>query len=580
MVDRINGVASKTPGIAHRFVTATPGTLLLALAVAIIYAAPLLHLILAGTSVAPAFNENIGYRYFYILRAIENPVDFTHPIQGTLTGVIQQAIYLALRLVDPAPQNALVEKTNLFALATSLSATVILALVLIAVARSRAIDFPSKLALFALPLIYEYGSYYGLWFTLLPDYYVLQEPLLIFMAFVSLVLAQSALTERRMVKLVALSGAIMGLLAGLKVTYGVTPVLMLGASIFAASRHRLRDFAILTAACGATCALCLLVYYHGNVSYAVRFVVLLYYWMPGLTGSSSFAAELLNLAHPWFGSGSYVPIWMMSGFCLVAIAGALFRHPHGARNPIVWAGLTAIAINLYFVLRRGAATSAIDFYLAVPTVALILISRLRPSRDANGMLAVFGVGALALAALWTIKSFPLVRDNAGMISIMAEADKRAGGLWNQRVYDWNRSHGLPIVTLIPNNFFGVGTIEDMMARGLAPLPAPPPFDANENPTRERFFPQYWFVDYRSTRHDGIDIGMGRKMPMPKRYVFMWMAPLDPHSWAGDLASAQAEHEYLEREGYLALLGTGRCRTWQIIFGGIAVHSCVVTDASQ
>ena len=196
------------------------------------------------------------------------------------------------------------------------------------------------------------------------------------------------------------------------------------------------------------------------------------------------------------------------------------------------------------------------------------------------MLAVFGVGVLALAALWTMKSFPLVRDNAGMISIMAEADKRAGGLWNQRVYDWNRSHGLPVVTLIPNNFFGVGTIEDMMARGLAPLPAPPPFDANENPTRERFFPQYWFVDYRSTRHDEIDIGMGRKMPMPKRYVFMWMAPLDPHSWAGDFASAQAEHEYLEREGYLALLGTGRCRTWQIIFGGIAAHSCVVTEASQ
>ena len=284
MVDRINGVTSKTPGIAHRFVTATPGTLLLALAVVIIYAAPLLHLVLAGTSVAPAFNENIGYRYFYILRAIENPADFTHPIQGTLTGVIQQAIYLALRLVDPAPQNALVEKTNLFALATSLSATVLLALVLIAVARSRAIDFPSKLALFALPLIYEYGSYYGLWFTLLPDYYVLQEPLLILMAFVSLVFAQSALTEGRMVKLVALSGAIMGLLAGLKVTYIVTPALMLGASIFASSRHRARDVAMLTAACGTTYALCLLVYYHGNVSYAVRFVVLLYHWMPALNG--------------------------------------------------------------------------------------------------------------------------------------------------------------------------------------------------------------------------------------------------------------------------------------------------------
>ena len=60
-----------------------------AAAVLMLYAAPLVHFILAGTGVAPAFNENIGYRYFDMLRAVERPSDFTHPIQGTLTGDLQ-----------------------------------------------------------------------------------------------------------------------------------------------------------------------------------------------------------------------------------------------------------------------------------------------------------------------------------------------------------------------------------------------------------------------------------------------------------------------------------------------------------
>ena len=562
-----------------RFLSAAAAVPWVAAAVLVLYAAPLLHFILAGTSVAPAFNENIGYRYFDMLRAVERPSDFTHPIQGTLTGDIQQLIYLALRLIDRAPQNALVEKTNLFALATSASAVVVLAAVMLAVARSRALDPAAKLALLLLPLVYEYGCYYGFWFTLLPDYYVFQQPLLLCAAFLSVALAKPALAERQRGRLAALAGGVMGLLAGLKITYIATPALILAAPLFANSRRRLRDLAALAAVSAATYALCLVAYYHGNVAYAFRFLTLLYAWLPGLTGSSSFAGELFDLGPPWYGGGSYVPLWLMAGFCLVSVAAALARNAKAARSLVVWAGLAAIALNLYFVLRRGAATSAIDFYLATPTVSLMLIARLRPHRNANAVLAAFSVGTLALATLWTAMSLTLVRGDAGMIPIMAEADRRAGGLWNERVYEWNRSHGLPIVTLIPNNLFGVGTIEDMMARGLAPLPAPPPFNANENPTRAELFPQYLFIDYQSTRQDGIVMGPGRREPMPGRYVFMWTAPVDPSNWAGDAAGAEAERAYLEREGYLALLGTERCRTWQVVFGGLEVHSCVVGEGA-
>ena len=579
MPDGSGPAPAHAPSRAPQFLSAAAAVPWVAAAVLMLYAAPLVHFILAGTSVAPAFNENIGYRYFDMLRAVERPADFTHPIQGTLTGVLQQLIYVALRLIDPAPQNALVEKTNLFALATSASALVFLAAVMLAVARSRAIDPAAKLALLFLPLVYEYGCYYGFWFTLLPDYYVFQQPLLLSAAFLSLALAKPALAERRRGRFAALAGAVMGLLAGLKITYIATPALILAAPLFAYSRHRLRDLAALAAVAAASYALCLLAYYHGNVAYAEHFLALLYGWLPGLTGSSSFAGELFNVSPPWYGSGSYVPLWLMAGFCLIAVAAALARNPKAALSLVVWAGLAAIALNLYFVLRRGAATSAIDFYLATPTLSLILIARLRPHRQPNAVLAAFSAGTLALAALWTAMSLTLVRGDAGMIPIMAEADKRAGGLWNERVYEWNRSHGLPIVTLIPNNLFGVGTIEDMMARGLAPLPAPPPFNANENPTRAELFPQYLFIDYQSTRAGGIVMGPGRREPMPKRYVFMWMAPVDPHVWAGDAAGAEAESAYLEREGYLALLGTERCRTWQVVFAGLAVHSCVIGDAA-
>jgi len=46
---------------------------------------PPLHLVIVNANLATYFHENIGYRFFWVLRAIDGaPGDFVHPGQGVL----------------------------------------------------------------------------------------------------------------------------------------------------------------------------------------------------------------------------------------------------------------------------------------------------------------------------------------------------------------------------------------------------------------------------------------------------------------------------------------------------------------
>ena len=538
--------------------------LLMAMLIATLYAAPTGRFIEHQTNIAAAYNEPIGYRYFWTMRNVDGVDDFTHPGQGPLIGVLQKMIYVGLKIGDSAPQSNLVAKMNLFGYLTNLATVALMTLLLMTVALSRGISLPSKVLLLALPMLFSYGWYYGFHYTLTPDYAILLPPLMLWTAFIATQILAKPPGESATASELFQGGLVAGLAVSLKITYVFAPVALIGAAILSRPHRKIRDLGGVLAICVLIYLLAILVYYDFSYQFVLLFLKYLFGWAIGMSGGGNpaapnFMAEFLNVDTNWGSPTSYVVPLAELVFSLLVISyiqGRLRKY-----DVVLLAAVAAIGVNFIFVILRQAPATAFDFSVVPPLAVTVALARLPGTRErAVAYLVVAGV-ALAAPAAWWGAHASWVRDNLGVISSLAAVDKN--GRFNEQIYNWNRSHGLPIVLLIPDASYDVGTVEDMMWRGFAGLPWSGGWIANDNSTRKRLFPEYIFINYSESF----------RAQLPSRYVFMWTDFNGPPVTAPGF-DLKVHHDYLRRYGYLQLEYSDRCRNWPTNHI-LIVHSCVI-----
>jgi hypothetical protein len=549
----------------------------LALLVSAACAGPLLHFLFDQTNLATQYGENLGFRYFLSMRLLEGAEDYVFNTQGPLFPLIQHVLYLLVSTLGSAPAAALPLKINAFGYATHIAGIIVLLASLVYAASRSRIPILTRCVLISLPLFYSYAFTIGFAYLLYPDYNFFGQACFVVVTTQLYELAgQGAAASTRQLWLL---GAMIALAGSLKSTYVVFPAVYALAYLWIRSGDRLRAALHLASATAASWLVVALLYFHGSPRNVLRYLGDSVEFGRRLTGDPEFSKALLQAFSSSWSDNSLLIYWEATAVAVLVVAVALLSlrdapvEEKRSRLGLAVAGLACIAIYSYGMFARGGGASFQDsVYVMLPAAVISAhqISSARLRQSINVAIAVFTLG---LPLAWASVHLDRVVSNLGIIAGARESDRLAGGRWHEQIHSWNVSHGRPVILLMPSNDFVVGSVEDMMMRGFSDWNSHW-YTANLNRTRKMLFPNFWFADYNSTRGTDYAGSPGTRVVFPESYVFMWTEPsASNRSFPAELSARH--HAYLAEQGYLKLVGTPLCRTWEHSHWKMRIHSCRV-----
>jgi len=545
-----------------------------AFATGMVAAWPPLHLVLVNANLATYYPANIGNRFFWTLRFVENvPGDFVHPGQGVVLPLIQALYYLAGKLLGLD----LFGQINLFGLLTIAVPAMAMVALSLAIAFDRQMDTSLRVALLAVPLVIAFGGPQLFAYLPYPDYFPYSK-------FFFLLFGWRWLHHRSWAGIATPYAAIeLGILAGflaaLKVNYVVWPAgLLLGSLIATVPNWR----AVLRAAVlvGLSAALvtvgAFLLHYRGSLSEIVQFFRFVTNWGTALTGSPDFTLSLFpetnvtRVGGPPAGdphASEATLAWLLVIFAALAcLPFSRFRiKPAAIALTIV--ALTVIAVRMAYV--RGGGSSYFDAVVMVSILTVMItavLDRRNVARFAQIALAVIFV---AWPTAWILSNW---RAYASVTVTGHEPLTKLGeaGDWQRKLHTWNLSHGLPIYVLTPTNYYTKGTIEDMMMLGFRNFAIHAEL-ANRNPALLAFYPQFHFLFFSDVAPQP---SYHMSLP-PQRVIFMQMLG-KPSLDFPQLDQMTLDQHAREVDDLLRGRRRDQCYTVRHILTGVDIKSCVMS----
>jgi hypothetical protein len=418
------------------------------------------HLVMTGYSYPDFLHENIGFRFFWTMRWLDGaPDDFIHPGQGVLLPFIQAAYYEVSR-------GTLWERINTFADLTAIGAAVADAALLLLISLDRKLSTISRISLLIAPVVMAIGHAHVISYHRFPDYHAYEKVLLLCSAWV---FVREFVFDKPTVRSFAVLGVLAGLVASLKINLG--PLVLL----LAASQGPIFYFGIATAVSAFTYALLLLLYYGPHLDFIRGYFDLLLnlsgtQWplvWPDLSPFASWAD------HSMSNLGAYL--------ILCALLLMVLARTRPRLSAILFLMMT---LSFAMTVKRGGGASYFDAVVVILLLIAIAVAAL-PARTLIGQAAI---GLLAINLSLSVAF------NYDRITMHGTPMNPPGQIWQRDLFNWNRSHGLPIYAIFPENHFIPGTIEDMIMRGFSNFMRTW-YESNENPSRRKLFPGYSFGSY-------------------------------------------------------------------------------------
>lgn len=524
--------------------------LALAAAAGIAAAWPPLHLIVVGANLPTYFHENIGYRFFWVLRLLDGaPGDFVHPGQGVLMSLIQAVYYLIGKWLGLD----LWGQISLFGRLTLGVAAVAMLLLALVIACDRRLDVGVRAALVTAPLVMGLGHTHIFTYDVYPDYGAYSKPLILL--FVWRWLARGGWDGTESPRAACELGILGGLLGALKVNYAIFPLGLLLASLAVTAARRPRaavGSGALAAATGAATMGCLFIlHYGGRLEPVLRFFAVL------RTFSRSLAAAPGIVIDPFasWSVNNYANLaWLAAALTVLCLLLVAQRRAKPLFCAFALAALGAAQVAMAYW--RGGGASYFDAVVALGALSVVAAASFDAARARKlASLTLAGVFVVWPAA-WVVSHWQVYETDNGLLPRLELA-----GDWQRGLYDWNLARHLPVYVLMPSNNFLQGSIEDMMLRGMTNF-SEDWYAANRNPTREALFPAFHIVSYNM-------LDMVRP---PPRYVFMWVT--------GDRPFPLVDQSALERQNReVDRLLSGRrreeCYRARQAITGAEIVSCVV-----
>lgn len=526
---------------------------------------PPLHLVLINADLPSYYQENISYRFFWALRLVDGePNDFVHPGQGVLLSLIQAVYYL----IGKALSLDLYGQIHLFGLLTLAVPAVATVILAIAIAADEKIEVWTRAALVTSPLVMAYGGPVVFAYTLYPDYFAYAKFLFLLMTWRWI--HHRSWEGYSSLHATAELGVWGGLIIALKLNYGVLPAGLLLCSFIATVLTRPFDalYGAIVSALAATAAagICFVIHYAGHLSWVQLFFTVVFSWSSSLPWSPF---PIFPLGNPIRGEGTIG--WLVVILAAVCIAGLLLalisRRFTALILVIVSGALGVLAVVMVFM--RGGGSSYMDAILMLALLAVIAaqsVAYAGARAAASGALAAifFGWPVWSIAANWHDYSTLSISGHKPLLALGEPGD------WQRKLYNWNRSHGLPIFVLMPSNYYTQGTIEDMMNWGFASWPNHTE-DSNRNPTRLRRFPDYTFLYFKDTAPNA-----SYKATLPAGRIVLMTTAGKPAPDFGQLPPEVLTRHQAETEELLAGRKREQCYTVKQIMTQVEIVSCVMS----
>jgi len=512
---------------------------------------PPLHLVIVDANLATYFHENIGYRFFWVLRAIDGaPGDFVHPGQGVLLSLIQSIYYLAGKALGLD----LWGRISLFGRLTLGVPAVATALLGLAIALDRRLDLGVRAALVTSPLVMGLSHAHTFSYDLYPDYHAYAK--LFFLLFTWRWLAHRGWSGITTPYAAGELGAWAGLLGALKVNVVFFPAGLLLASlgVMAASRRRAPLRLGLVAALAAAVVMggAFLLHYDGNLDAVARFFAVLLDFAKSLAKSPAISIDPFE---SW-STHSYSNLaWLSAIFAILCLLGLRSRRGRPMAFAVVLAILGGVALAMAYW--RGGGASYFDAVVIVSMLCVLATATFDDPRMIRAASLGLAVIFVLWPAAWVAFHWQEYESDDGLLPRLELA-----GDWQRGLYNWNLAQRLPVYVLMPSNSFPQGTIEDMMLRGMTNFSEGWGV-ANQNPTREALFPEFHIVSYN----------MFDMFRPPPRYVFMWVTGERPFPLV-DQATLDRQNKEVDR----LLSGRRREACYRVTqaITGAEIISCVVS----
>jgi hypothetical protein len=512
----------------------------IALLATALFSMPLLFLFAARGYYLPFSAESLVYRYFASLRILEGEGRTVFLPQGQLITLLQDAIVAGLQRV---PGIGLERSLELFSTCTSMAVSLAMFGVCLATCLDKRLTLSDKaLVLVSGPAIVLGTVHAGFYYTLLPDYYALDFPIITASIYLALRCIRSA-QICRMSHVVAI-----GSLAGLAATNKLTLLGPMGmVALLVIMRPPLSCWGFLgrTAIAGLVCAATYLVVF--SAAYLFRF------------GDT---IQALRYAMRFIGNAGAEPNFWESNF-------RFFLRGYGYGNIlVVWVAATIFCGTEVVRLKRW--RSALLLLANLLVAGLLTVGLLKRGAgttffEASSILA--GMAALILAAglgLRRYRSWMLILPAAILLGAASRFDYRhnwfvvvKGGelgrtVWAARNYALHFRR--PIVAVIPDRSYFTGSVEEFLETSFF-LSGYGPASAT---LQERFLAQTTF------RTEPGEIRLGT--------TIVWLEKWDPVGNCPLKQSDRAEAKRWATMTKLAAINPGQ--SWRAGYGDLGIINVI------
>jgi len=562
-------------------------------------AAPIVNYALSGISFVGIYQESLANRYFGTFRSLHG--DYINVGQGPLLFLFQYIPFSVTNLFIESSVEDLHTALQTFGFGIDLLFLALLAAATFYVINAPKLENSEKLTLIAMPAFVAFVDMSGFLIAIQPDYHKFSVPLYtMFLAYIGRFGSFSSFRVSAMsARTSALIGMFCGIAFSLKFTYAILPLLILGGLLLCGIRDRnsarecIVRGAVSVGAAAATYAAILIIFYQGNLDHVSTYLASMREYIAGASGvrpDPSFGRTLIDSALTWpvaerpdYLNGFWIQLYTLGIFVALALAAlsAGLTRSDGNQTVRTWRSFVPLFIGLFTVglftwgmYQRGGQGSYIDTLQIIWPAAFLIAREVWHSEPwRTRMRATFIVFTVAIPATFIAANPGFVATNAEIItSVRTETPKN--GYWKSDLYDWNRSHEVPVAVLVPQYPFLAGTLEERIMMGFDDYMWSSWTRGNSNPIRQQYFPYYSTGGWQHLDDESSHL---REAMQADTHIVMWTE--NAIHGAGPIPrDLEDTHDrYLEKYGFTRALLSGECRNW--VVRGLRVISCLVTRGS-
>jgi hypothetical protein len=437
------------PSSQHHTFSEVASRILVATAAAILFSSPLVMLLVARGSYLPFSTETLTFRYFACVRILAGEGGTTWLGQGQLLTLCQNGILAAIHLFSRC---GLEQELQLFSLGTSLLVGALMLTVYLIACFDRSLTRLDQALILILGPATVFGTVHaGFYYSLLPDYYALDLPIIT----ASVYLAIRCLRSARPYSLhaVCLAGAFCGAAAANKITMlgptGLLTLLVITRFPLNFLAFCLRLLAAL-AACVATTCLIFAATYLFSIAIASKAVREALAFAQGAGPEPNFWPTNFHLFLHSYGYDWVIAVWAAASvFCLVELA----RQKRWSQTALAFlANLLVAGLLMVGLFRRGAGTTFFEASSILAGLAVIMLAAaLGPLARRRWAWSI----PLALAVGSGAKF-----DFAHNWFVVTKSRQISENAWAARRY--SLALGQPIIVIIPDQSYSTGTVEQLL----------------------------------------------------------------------------------------------------------------------